>query len=657
MDRRRRAPAAVENATARWEMETLTLDVLAVAAAAAWLLVFGWCSVVTGRPAVRAGAADPGPGPARPALVNLSVTQGRLNGAAYPATILDLAAGGYLTISERVPGQLWCEVPPFSPPGTGLARSERLVLTGAWALAGGRGAPFEALADSCASDVRGRWDPFGRAVRAEGRQAGITRPRLPPAARLLLYAGAGVVAAAAFAAVYGRSHSGLWAPSAAAFFAFAVLASWARSVGRRDRLTAHGSALGAWAARAAGDIAAAGGTPGLEPAELSRLARAVAVGAPVQIPGASPGLAAGPRPGRGHAGARAGRSGQPNGTPRPSSAWSSFGGQWRLVRIGPASFMRIHPAFWLVLAAWLALMAYVSSLLPAPAGLLVPAGLAVGSAAAAVGGTRGLAARLARPAEATFQAQVIARWVEHAGANDDDDISCIAVDDGERSWSFDVTGEAFGRLALGDTVAVRASPRSGKLLGLTPDRDRALDAGPPAAAIAGEPAITAGEPAAATGEPAAAATAGDGAGAVPPGAPWAQRNGAGSAPPRGVLLSADEVSAAVGRPVRRAAFTPVAASVVYRGQGITVIVTVADGFLGSLTAMAQRRGQPLAGIGDGAWLLNRGRTAVLLVGGLTAKVTAGGSATRSLPPDAVTRLAATVAERLPHHAALPGGQA
>jgi hypothetical protein len=645
----------VENVTARWEMEALTVDVLAIAAAVAWLLVFGWCSVVTSRPAVRAGAADPGPGlaSARPALVNLSVTQGRLNGAAYPATILDLAAGGYLTISERGPGQLWCEVPPFSPPGTGLARSERLVLTGAWALAGGRGAPFEALADSCASDVRGRWDPFERAVRGEGRRAGITRPRLPASARLVLYAGAAVVGAAVFAAVYGRSHSGLWAPSAAAFIAFAVPASWARSVGRRDRLTAHGSALGAWAAWAAGDIAAAGGTPGLGPAELSRLARAVAVGAPVQIPGASPGLATGPRRGRGRAGA--GRSGQPNGTPRPPSAWSSFGGQWRLVRIGPASFMRIHPAFWLVLAAWLALMAYVSSLLPAPAGLLVPAGLAVGSAAAAVGGTRGLAARLARPAEATFQAQVIARWVEQAGANDDDYISCIAVDDGERSWSFDVTGEAFGQLALGDTVAVRASPRSGKLLGLTPDRDRAPDAGPPVAASAGEPAASAGEPAASAGEP--AASAGDGAGAVPPGARWAQRNGAGSTPPRGVLLSADEVSAAVGRPVRRAAFTPVAASVVYRGQGITVIVTVADGFLGSLTAMAQRRGQPLAGIGDGAWLLNRGRTAVLLVDGLTAKVTAGGSATRSLPPDAVTRLAATVAERLPHHAALPGGQA
>jgi hypothetical protein len=449
---------------------------------------------------------------------------------------------------------------------------------------------------------------------------------------------------------------------------------------------------------AAGDMAAAGGTAGLAPAELGRLAWAVAAGAPVQIPGATPGVATGVRPGRGRAGARTGISGQFTGTPRPSAAWSSFGGQWRLVRIGPASFMRMHPAFWLVLAAWLALMAYVSSLLPGPAGLLVPAGLAVGSAAAAVGGARGLAARLARPAEASFQAQVIARWVEHSGTNDDDSyISCIAVDDGKRSWSFDVSGEAFAQLALGDTVAVRASPRSGKLLGLMPDRGwasgatradqnraggvtwpgragvapvdegqpAAVTGGPPSATTAGKPAATtAGKPAAASGEPGApfdepatAATADAGTGAVPPGGRWAQPDGGAAAPSAGVLLSADEVSAAVGRPVRGTGLMPGAASVVYRGEGITVIVTVADGFLGSLTALARRRGQPLAGVGDEAWLLNRGRTAVLLVGGLTAKVSAGGSAARSLPPDALARLAATVAERLPHHVMLPGRQA
>ena len=311
------------------------------------------------------------------------------------------------------------------------------------------------------------------------------------------------------------------------------------------------------------------------------------------MPGATPGLATGVRPGRGRAGARTGISGQFTGTPRPSAAWSSFGGQWRLVRIGPASFMRMHPAFWLVLAAWLALMAYVSSLLPGPAGLLVPAGLAVGAAAAAVGGARGLAARLARPAEASFQAQVIARWVEHTGTNDDDSyISCIAVDDGKRSWSFDVSGEAFAQLALGDTVAVRASPRSGKLLGLMPDQGgraappgrirtrraappgragpgwRAVDEGPPAAArreparatTAGEPQRPTGEPAAAqpvsprrpaAGEPAAAASEPEaaasepgaarrrrpppvtGAGAVPPGGRWARHDGGAAAPPPG----------------------------------------------------------------------------------------------------------------------------
>jgi hypothetical protein len=653
-------------------VEALTVDVLAIAAAAAWLLVFGWCSVVTSRPALRAGTVDPGPGltPAKPALVNLSVTRCRVNGAAYPATILDLAAGGYLTISDRVPGRLWCDVPASSPPETGLARSERLVLAGARALAGGRGAPFEALAESCASDVRGRWDPFERAVRAEGRRTGITRPRLSATARLLLYVGAGGVGVAAFAAVYGRAHSALWAPIVTAFLVFVVLACWAGSVGRQDRLTAQGAALGAWAARAAGDVTAAGdtaapggtaaggtvgaggpaapggmaaawGMAGLAPAELGGLAWAVAAGAPVQVPGATPGLAAGVRPGRGRAGARTGISGQFAGTPRPSAAWSSFGGQWRLVRIGPASSTRMHPAFWLVLAACLALISYVSSLLPGLAGVLAPAVLAAGSIAAIVGGARGVAAWRSRPAETSFGAQVIARWVEHSSASDDDSsITRIALDDGERSWSFDVRGAALGQLALGDMVTVRASPRSGKLLSLVAGQD-----GTDGAAVApGQPWVAAGDAETAAGDAEAAA------GGAEVGTRDGDRPGMADADEEagpGALLAAGEVSAAVGRPVRTIGLTPQAASTVYRGEGLTVIVTAADRFLGSLTSLARRRGLPLPGVGDEAWLLNRGRTAVLRVGGLTARVSVGGSAARSLPPDALTRLAAAVAERLP----------
>ena len=129
------------------------------------------------------------------------------------------------------------------------------------------------------------------------------------------------------------------------------------------------------------------------------------------------------------------------------------------------------------------------------------------------------------------------------------------------------------------------------------------------------------------------------------------------ATPPGALLATAEVSAAVGRPVRATGLVPGAASVVYSGEGITVIVKVADGFLGSLTALAQRRGQPLPGVGDEAWLLNRGRTAVMRAGGLTAKVTIGGSAARSLPPDVLPRLAATAAGRLPSYATSPGTQA
>jgi hypothetical protein len=550
------------------------------------------------------------------------VTRCRLNGAAYSATILDLAARGHLAITEREPGQLWCEVPASSPAAAALARSDQLVLTGVKALAGPDGAPYEALAESCASDVRGRWDPFERAVRAEGRRAGITRPRLPLAAQILLYAGAAAVCVLAFAAVNSRPHTdGVWASIFTVILVFILPAYWARSLARQDRLTGYGSAVGAWAVRAAGGVAATWG-PGLlsdsSPAGLSQLAWVVAAGVPVPVPGVAPGLATGVRPGRGRAGARAGISGMFVGTPRPSAAWSSAGGQWRMVRISPLPFRRTHPVIWLVLAAWLALMAYVCSLLPAPAGPLVSATAAAGSLAAAVGGVRGLARWLAQPAQTSFQGQVIARWVEHRGSNDDDSyIPCIAVDDGERSWSFDLSGTAFGQLALGDTVTVRASPRSGKLLGLVPDR------------------LTAG----AAGAAAAAEAAGDAAG---------EEQGAATA---GALLTAEEVAAAVGRPVQAIVLGGRAASVLYRGADITIIVTAAEGLLGSLSSgLAQRRGTPLPGIGDEAWLLNRDRTVVFRAGGMAAKVTIGGAAARSLPPDVLAQLAATLAERLPERA-------
>ena len=594
---------------------------LAIAAAIGWLLAFFLCAVVTRLPPRWAGAAAPWPGPAgeRPALVNLAVTRGRLNGAAYPATILDLAARDHLVITQRMAGQLWCDMPAAAPADTGLAGSERLALAGARRLAGGGGAPFEAVAESCASDLRGTWLPFERAVRAEGRQAGVTRARLPVAVQVPLYAGAGVIGALAFAATDDLPHTdGLWAPLVVAFIAFILPATWVSGLSQKDRLTGRGAAMGAWAAREAAGAVPGGHQPGLlpapSPAGLSALALAVAAGAPVQLPGVSPGVAAGVRPGRG----RAWTDDSPDalGTPRPKEAWSSLGGQWRLVPVGPVLSGRMHPAFWLPFAAWLTLLAFAASLLPSPYGQLVPVLPAAGAAAAIIAAARGLAVRLATPAEASFQGQVIARWMGRRGNESDWEAPCIAVDDGQRSWSFEVSDLASGKLALGDMVTVRAAPRSGKLLSLVPQRDAPDDGG----AAPGQP------PADLMDDPEFLR--------VTPGPP-------------GPLLTAEEVTAAVGRPVQATGFQLGILGGIYGGEELTVSITVARGAWGGLSSGPARRwGRPVPGIGDEAWLINRHHTVVFRVGTHTGKITVSGAASCALPPDVLPGLATTVAGRL-----------
>ena len=390
------------------------------------------------------------------------------------------------------------------------------------------------MAESCASDVRGKWDPFERAVRAEGRQAGLTRPRLPVAVQAPLYIGAGVVGVLAFAAVDAVPHtSGVVAPLVAAFFAFIIPVTMVGSLSQKDRLTGRGAAVGAWAAREAADAAVGwrhlGPVPASSPAELSALALAVAAGAPVALPGASPGLASGVRPGP-----RTASSQQTAETPRPAAAWSSVGGQWRLVKIGPTSYLRLHPAAWLPLAALLAVLALATSLLPTPFGELLPLLLAAGAAAAAVAGVP------------------------------------------------NVTGG--GAAPPGQPVRDLMAP--GELFRLTP--------GPP-----------------------------------------------------GPLLTPEEVTAAVGRPVEATAFQVGILGGVYRGEELTVSLTVATGALGGLSSGPARRwGRPVPGIGDEAWLINRHHTVVFRVGNHTGKITVSGAASCALPPDVLPWLATTVAGRL-----------
>jgi hypothetical protein len=113
----------------------------------------------------------------------------------------------------------------------------------------------------------------------------------------------------------------------------------------------------------------------------------------------------------------------------------------------------------------------------------------------------------------------------------------------------------------------------------------------------------------------------------------------------GPLVTAADVEAVLGFGVRFRG-TPTLFATAYRGNGVTVSVITISGRVGEMNARAARRsGRPLPGIGEEAWLLHRGKMAVVRADGKTVKLTVRDGPAR-VPPVAVTRLAAIVAERL-----------
>ena len=177
--------------------------VIAIATATGWLALYWVCAAVTSDGRLRRGmrrfrqmrgAGEAGGGPpdlGDPALVNLVTTGCQLDGAAFAATILHLGDRRILALTEpergrarsagagqAEPGRPWCAPTREGAGDLDLAPYERLVLdavTHQFAEAGG--APFQALADMCFADVKGVWDPFEKAVRAAGRERGLTRAR------------------------------------------------------------------------------------------------------------------------------------------------------------------------------------------------------------------------------------------------------------------------------------------------------------------------------------------------------------------------------------------------------------------------------------------------------------------------------------------------
>jgi hypothetical protein len=447
---------------------------IALGAGLVWLLIFTAVALQTRiPPRGRAGAGPDLAGPP-PALVNLVTTQGRLDGAAYAATVLDLGSRGELVITEPAPGRLECEPPRGGRGSSGLTHSdvapsgladfEDLVLGRARRQADRGPVPFEVLAESPAADAPGLWASFEKAVRAAGRRRGLTRPRLSGPVLTGLLLGAAGVALLIFLAEHSRN-IGLAAPVFAGTVVAVVCTSLVGSLTRQDRLTQAGADLAAQVA--SGNPGGTAWSPGAgaAPPVLHLLAVAVAAHAPVPLAGAEPGRPSGVRLGGQRSASQPGR--------RPRAAWSSMSGEWQLVPIRrPGIPLLSNPFPALSLAAALTLTVVILAVAVRPPGggpvwsvLIIPLLIAMALAAF---GLAALSRYLALPAKAAFTAQVIARWEEDFERGDDTTgrVYRYAVDDGQQTWCGEVSQVDFTRIRIGELVQVQAEPRSRTLTGV-----------------------------------------------------------------------------------------------------------------------------------------------------------------------------------------------
>jgi hypothetical protein len=408
-------------------------------------------------PGGRAGlAGDPEP----PAVVSLLA--GRLKKDGYPATLLDLAARGWLRVEHQPGGPLMCVI-PGDLPRERLTQYERQACAHIELRASGLGqVPAQALGDGFPG--RGPAGPVGvppamdslnsarenfaadfrREVIADARRRGLTRARLSSRAGILL--GVAAIVPAVAAGLVLRAQARFIVP----FLVFMALFALVSALVQSERCTAAGwAALRGWRSRAAPASARS------QPLAWTdrRLAYAAALGrAPAAVALYT--------------------------RPDEDVTWSGYGGRWRQITIGDP-LPRTWPNGGMV---WF----YVAFAFPAVSVLAVLGTLVVhgagghlmqaGALAIVVVGTLLLSGSIAhdnrRPSYAEFDGQVIEAWakVVKGDENGETTYQCLAIDDGVRdeAWAVSVSGRRYAALTPGTLVHVIINPRRNKVLDIRP---------------------------------------------------------------------------------------------------------------------------------------------------------------------------------------------
>lgn len=344
------------------DLHTLALP-LGLGAAAATLL---WGLLVLGlvmatrsrRPEPQPAGLEPG-GPEPPAVVDLVCHGWKLGREALPATLVDLAARKVIRFTSH-DGSYEVEVSGSEPPD--LTSYERQVLAHVRSLAHAGVVPCEALTTGPEDESRRWFRRFERAVIADARARGLSRPRWSRTPTLVVGVAALVPAGLASGAISVLSaqtktqHSSFGAFAGLALIAwFALMSAFAGLRAERDTPAGLQSA-GRWLGLAE-NLRADGTFPDLPPTAVAvwdrYLAYAVAFGLAATT-------------------ARA----VPLGSESDTEAWSAAGGHWHVVRVRYPT--RIPPGWgrppWTVLIAGLFESVVLGGLLVVVAPALLRAG-------------------------------------------------------------------------------------------------------------------------------------------------------------------------------------------------------------------------------------------------------------------------------------------
>jgi hypothetical protein len=380
------------------------IAVAAGACGAAWLAVIGAVAGLTGwrRPAPgRSSLALRGE---PPAVVSLLARRPDADG--YAATLLDLAARGWVSLAEEAPGRVVCRLPPGlgDGPGAVLTDYERRALAHVAFRSGDSGsAPGAALGSGFAVGEREFRTRFGGEVRADARRLGLIRRRLGPGPAAVLAAAGLPAVALAVLALPRPAGPAAWPLLGLGYLAVAAAVGW---LSRGLRMTPAGrAALAGWlgfrAAITGSHSRPTAGTALLAADGDRRIGYAAALGA---APAATAAFRA-----------------------EDQQVWSSYQGTWRQVSIGR------------------------------PRRPLVP-------------GVAARLRRLPARAEFDGVILRRWTEAGPACGGGSGPVRCLAIDDGERdqAWVLTAAEPEYEHARTGMVVHVTADPRRGRLLALAP---------------------------------------------------------------------------------------------------------------------------------------------------------------------------------------------